>query len=642
MDMRELIDTLNNATKAYDLGKPIMEDKQWDDLYFSLEKKEQESGICYPDSPTQRVNYEIVSKLNKVTHSHPMLSLSKTKEINSIISIFKNKWTLIMSKLDGLTCSLYYEDGELKRAETRGNGEIGEDITHNAKIIKNIPQTISYKKPVTIDGEVLCTWNNFQPFSDEYKNPRNFAAGSIRLLDSKECAERNLSFVVWDVITDLASTLYSKLAWAAEQGFEVVPHILVSDVEAEGQNAIERIQSNKTYPIDGVVFKINDCAEYAAAGRTAHHFNGGIAYKFYDEIYETSLLNIEWSPGRTGVLTPVACFETVDIEGSSVERASLHNISVLVDTLHGYGYKGQKVGVSKMNLIIPQIMWAEDTKDDDEEEFTVPNCCPICGGRTEIITSDSNVQQLYCTNLDCQGKIINKLEHLFGKKGLDIKGLSKKTFEKLLDWGWINSLSDVFILNTHREEWIKKAGFGIKSVDTILNSINAGKTTELVQFISGIGIPLVGTTYAKVIAKKCPTWEDFRLMVKNKEPFYNWEGFGGEIHKAIMNFDYSEADYIYENYLKDTMSNSLFGKTSNNNLQDFNIVITGKLKVYKNRDSLQKDIEANGGKVVGSVSSKTNYLINNDPESTSSKNTTAKKLGIPIITEENFIKKFLT
>ena len=294
-----------------------------------------------------------------------------------------------------------------------------------------------------------------------------------------------------------------------------------------------------------------------------------------------------------------------------------------------------------MNLIIPQIMWAEDAKDD-EEEFTVPNCCPICGGRTEIITSDSNVQQLYCVNLDCQGKIINKLEHLFGKKGLDIKGLSKKTFEKLIDWGWINSLSDVFILNAHREEWIKKAGFGIKSVDTILNSINTGKTTELVQFISGIGIPLVGTTYAKVIAKKCPTWEDFRLMVKNKEPFYNWEGFGGEIHKAIMNFDYSEADYIYENYLKDTMSNSLFGKTSNNNLQDFNIVITGKLKVYKNRDSLQKDIEANGGKVVSSVSSKTSYLINNDPESTSSKNTTAKKLGIPIITEENFIKKFLT
>lgn len=360
--MQELVDKLNYYTKLYDEGHPAISDKEWDDMYFRLQNLETLYNIYLSDSPTQNVNYQVVNKLNKVKHNHPMLSLDKTKSINVIKSFLENKDFICMAKMDGLTCSLRYLDGKLVSAETRGNGIEGEDILHNALQVKNIPNKINFKKELIIDGEIICTYEDFKYYEDEYKNPRNFASGSIRLLDSKESAMRRLTFVVWDCIKGFdEDRLSSKLLKADELGFTIVPF----EINLPEYETIEQImeivkKSSSIYPIDGLVFKYDNCDEYIAAGKTDHHFKGGLAYKFYDEEYETTLKNIEWSMGRTGVLTPVAIFEPIDIDGTEVSRASLHNISIMEKTLHGAGWKGQRVKVAKMNMIIPQITSAED------------------------------------------------------------------------------------------------------------------------------------------------------------------------------------------------------------------------------------------------------------------------------------------
>lgn len=361
--IRDLINSLNYYTKKYDEGKPEISDKEWDDMYFHLQDLENFYDIYYEDSPTQRVNFQVVNELKKVTHNHPMLSLDKTKDIKEIEKFIGNKDYICMAKLDGLTCSLRYIDGKLISAETRGNGIVGEDVLHNVLQIKNVPKRINFKDELIVDGEVLCTYEDFKYYKDEYKNPRNFASGGIRLLDSKESASRNLTFVVWDVIKGLdKNILSSKLLKANELGFTIVPF----EINLPEYKTIEQImeivkKSSSIYPIDGLVFKYDNCDEYEAVGRTDHHFKGGIALKFYDEEYETRLKNIGWTMGRTGVLTPVAIFEPIEIDGSVVSRASLSNISILKETL-GKPYKGQKVWVSKRNMIIPKIERAE--KDD--------------------------------------------------------------------------------------------------------------------------------------------------------------------------------------------------------------------------------------------------------------------------------------
>lgn len=374
MNIRQLIDTLNYYTQKYDGGKPEISDKEWDDLYFELKLKEDETGIIYPDSPTQKIYFEKVSELKKATHSHLMLSLDKTKDIDEVSNFIKGHTWIAMGKMDGLTCSLRYVNGELVSAETRGDGAVGEDITHNAKVISSIPQKISYKGEFVVDGEIICTYEDFEPFKDIYKNPRNFASGSIRLLDSQECKNRHLTFVAWDSFCDnkiyekyftvynINITLSLKLQVLQELGFIVVPHI--DEYETSSiENAISQIKKDCTiYPIDGVVFKYNNLDEYNEAGRTDHHFKGGLAYKFYDETYPTRLKTIQWTMGRTGVLTPVAIFDPIDIDGSTVERASLHNVSVMRELLGEKPFQGQKLKVAKMNMIIPQIVWAE--RDD--------------------------------------------------------------------------------------------------------------------------------------------------------------------------------------------------------------------------------------------------------------------------------------
>lgn len=645
--MELLIDQLDEATKAYDEGHPIMSDEEWDHLYFSLQTLEREANFALPTSPTQRVSYQVVNKLNKVKHSHPMLSLDKTKDLNEVIDFISNQFWVAMMKLDGLTCSLTYEGGRLIAAETRGDGEVGEDILHNALVIKSIPKRISYLDRFVVDGEIICTEQDFEAFKEEYKNPRNFAAGSIRLLDSKECESRNLSFVVWDVIEGLPNnnSFVDRLLIANTLGFYSVPtYISKGQTLEELVSTIQLVAKNIGYPIDGVVFKFNDVEYGRSLGRTSHHFKNAIAYKFYDETYKTHLRDIEWTMGRTGVLTPVAVFEPIDIDGSTIERANLHNISVMTSLL-GKPFKGQTLYIYKANQIIPQVKSADNTNENEifyigHEMFEPPKECPICGKPVQITTQSNGVEFAICNNPACEGKFINQLDHFCGKKGLDIKGISKATLGKLIDWEWVNCLSDIFKLDEHRTEWINKSGFGQKSVDKILESIQAARHTTLEKFISSLGIPFIGQTISKDLVKIIPTYEEFRDKAQSKFDFAQYPGFAGSKTLAIWNYDFSEADRIYPYLIFEQKTEE--EKEVNNNLEGLTICITGKLNLYKNRAALQDAIEAAGGKCTSSVSSKTNYLINNDSASTSSKNLTAQKLGVKIITEQEFVDQFLT
>lgn len=644
--MTLLIDQLNTATKQYDIGEPIMSDEEWDNLYFSLQTLERETGYAFPNSPTQKVVYQVVNQLNKVKHNHAMLSLDKTKDLNEIEAFVGDKVWVAMMKLDGLTCSLTYENGYLVAAETRGNGEVGEDILHNAQVIRSIPKRIAFLDRLVIDGEIICTEADFKEFEEEYKNPRNFAAGSIRLLDSKECESRHLSFVAWDVIEGLPNnnSFVDRLLVINTLGFYIVPtYVSQGQTLEELVSFIQLVAHNIGYPIDGVVFKFNDVAYGKSLGQTSHHFKNAIAYKFYDEIYKTQLLDIEWTMGRTGVLTPVAVFAPVEIDGSIIERANLHNVSVM-ETILGKPFKGQNVYIYKANQIIPQIKYADNTNETevfyiDKQLLTIPKICPVCGQGLQLTTQPNSIRFLRCINSECEGKIINKLDHFCGKKGLDIKGISKATLEKLIEWGWINCLSDIFKLYEYRDEWIKKPGFGVKSVDKILNSINAARNTTLEQFISSLGIPFIGQTISKDLVKVISTYEEFRDKAQSKFNFAEYPGFAGAKTLAIWNYDFTEADKIYPYLIfeqkeeKENIKQTLDGIT---------VCITGKLHLYKNRAALQAEIEAMGGKVSSSVSKNTNYLINNDNTSTSSKNLTAKKLGVNIITEQEFVNQFLT
>lgn len=639
-EIRTLINKLNAYTELYDNGAPAISDKEWDNLYFQLEQMEKKSKIIYPDSPTQKVLYNVVNELQKVEHNHLMLSLEKTKDIVEVGNFVKGKEFLAMSKMDGLTCSLLYQDGKLVRAETRGDGIIGEDITHNAKVIANIPTEINYKEELVIDGEVICdllTFNNL--FAETYKNARNFAAGSIRLLNSGESKNRHLSFVAWEVIEGFEDidTVSGKLDKATNLGFTTVPR-MVSTVfdDTVFITGITAASKSHFYPIDGIVFKINDIYAGRVLGKTGHHFNNAIAFKFYDETYETRLKDIEWSMGRTGILTPIAVFDEVDMDGSKVSRASLHNVSVMRDIL-GTPWIGHLIDVYKSNMIIPQIQKNETFNAEiPGVEIPLPTTCPVCGGEVKLEETDNSLV-LKCMNPACQGKLINRLDHFAGKKGLDINGLSKATLDKLIDWGWLNSLIDIFSLKNYRNEWIKKAGFGIASVDKILAAIETSKNTTLDKFISSLGIPLIGSRVAKDIVKHINGYDELRDLIINNFDFAQWDGFGESKSDNLLKFDYTEADEIYRLLNIAEIRSEIAESTL---AQDLTVCITGSLKEYKNRAELQSAIESIGGKVVSSISKKVNYLINNDVNSTSSKNQQAKKLNIPIISEKDFKEKF--
>ena len=646
LEMQNLINKLNKGTKAYDEGKPLFSDKEWDDMYFQLIELERETGICLPNSPAHSIQFEVIEELKKVKHNHPMLSLDKTKDIDVIKSFLKDKEWIAMPKLDGLTCSLRYLDGKLISAETRGDGKIGEDILHNAKVIPSIPKTIDFKEELIVDGEIICTYENFKPFSENYKNPRNFAAGSIRLLDSFECYSRNLTFVAWDVIKGRGySYLSNKLSYLSSLGFiSVIFSSVLSGTDEENtidglEDVIEKVKTKAkslSFPIDGIVFKYDDIEDYNAAGRTDHHFKGGLAFKFYDNVYETEVKDIEWTMGRTGQLTPVLIYNDIEINGTVCNKASLHNISVMTKLMGG-AYPGQRVFIYKANEIIPQVESAQTNNPNHIPCIEIPKICPYCGEPTEI-RKDIDSEVLYCTNPSCSGKLINRLDHFCGKKGLDIKGLSKMTLEKLIDWGWVNNITNIFTLKEHRDEWIKKPGFGIASVDKILKAIEESKKCSTDKFICALGIPLIGKVASLALAKTFGNYQSFIDAINyNDEKLYQIDGIGEVMIDTLLHFDYFEANEAFD-YINEVAVASV---SNGNELKGKTFVITGKLIAYKNREELKALIESKGGKVTGSVTKNTNYLINNDSSSKSAKNQTAIKLHIPIINEDEF-QTFLT
>jgi DNA ligase len=618
------IEKLNEHTKYYDAGMPLISDEEWDNLYFEISKYEEETGFISENSPTSSISYQVVNKLEKVTHSHPMLSLSKTKSIEDLKS-FSNDETILMAKMDGLTCSLTYKKGVLTLAETRGNGIIGENITHNAMVIDSIPKRLDTFDDLTVDGEIICDYDSFEEFSNEFKNPRNFASGSIRLLDSEECSKRKLSFVAWDLINSEFNTLEENLNYLDILGFITVPRKIFED-----DNDIELLREEckfLSYPIDGLVLKINDIEAYKSLGSNDHHPLGGIAFKFYDELYDTELEDIIWSTAKTGIITPIAKFKPVEIDGTSISKASLHNLSIMKDIL-GSPYAGQKIRVFKANMIIPQVASAEKREVGNIE---IPEHCPSCGEEL-VIEKLYNTEVLKCNNAKCPSKVLYKLNHFIGKNGLDIDSLSVKTLEKLIELGWLSSLSDIFMLKNHREEWIELDGFKEHSVDKILNQIP--EEIELWKILASLGIPDVNKSMAKKIVEYFNNEEECIDALLNQDDFSKINGIGKVLADNIKQFDYTEFKDILKCVSIKKKKSAEEGKLSN-----LNFCITGSLNYFKNRDELVKVIEDNGGKITG-VSKKLNYLINNDSASTSSKNKKANELNIPIITEEEFLNLF--
>lgn len=630
--IKELTELLNKASDSYyNTGDTIMEDHEFDTLLEELCSLEQETGFVMVTSPTHKVGYEVKSELKKIKHNHLMLSLAKTKNWNEFIRYFDSKDAIGMIKMDGITGSLRYINGELVSAETRGNGEIGEDIFHNIKTVKTVPQKIPYKDELIVDGEIICTYDDFEPFSTEYKNPRNFASGSIRLLDSNECVKRPLSFVAWNVIKgfDNENSFLRKLVLIDELGFSVVPW--TSSFDWDAKEFLVNKAKKLGYPIDGLVGRFDDIKYGESLGTTSHHSNAAYAFKFYDELTETTLRDVEWTLGRTSVLTPTAVFDSVDIDGSSVSRASLHNISIMKNL--GLT-KNCTIRVFKANQIIPQV----DSADKDGDiPIKIPTKCPVCGGATSI-KQDNESEVLVCTNPDCIGKKLARFTHFVSRKCMNIDGLSERTLELLISNNLIRNFRDIYHLKEHVGKLCTLDGMGKKSVENLINSVEKSRDVKLENFIAALGIPNIGLSAAKAISKKFNgSHYDFVLALANDNyDFSQIDDFGEITNKSLHDWWHSkdpmvgllpiEVNFIVEN---DTGSSS--------NLDGKSFCITGSLTHYANRDALVKAIEDNGGKYVSSVSKKTDYLINNDKNSTSGKNKKAIDLNIPIISEEDFL-----
>ena len=648
------IEELNRASAAYyNTGQSIMSDYEFDQKIEELRQWEEETGIVLANSPTQNVGAITLNNIKEVTHKTPMLSLEKCHSVEEIVK-FANNHNLVASvKLDGLTTRLTYKDGDLILAESRGNGIVGSDVTEHVKQFTNVPLHINKEGTYIIDGEALIKLDDFTEINKngEYKNSRNLAAGTLSSLDTSIVKDRKLSWCAWEVIGgDSDNSFYKRLLNAQNLGFDVVPcyNITVNEfnqLQIHIDNFIN-IAGKENLPQDGVVFKFDDVEYGKSLGSTSHHFRNGIAYKVFNDSVETTLRNIEWSSGKTGILTPVAIFDTIDIEGSEVSRASLHNVSVMNEIL-GRSWKGQKIGVYKANMIIPAIRWAEQfdsSKFDDlvldVSYINIPDKCPICGQPTKIV-KDNNSEVLVCTNDNCKGKLLGKLTHAASKNALNIDGLSESTIEKFINLGWLNSVKDIYHLSDHENEMKALEGFGKKSVEKLLTSIEKSRNTNLQRFLYSLSIPLLGKSASQDIAKTCNQSLDAfigALMDGGKDTFTYIDGIGDALGKSIIGYWNKNGSKIIE------LSKEFYFETTNvvldeipKTLQGKTFVVTGSVHHYKNRDELKADIVAHGGTVVGSVSSKTSYLINNDINSTSSKNQKAKSLNIPIISEEQFL-----
>lgn len=643
--MKELINTLNNASNAYYNQSPIMSDYEWDKLYDELATLEYATGIVLADSPTHNVGYSVADELKEVAHNHPMLSLDKTKSVEELIEFVGNKNCFLSVKADGLTTSLHYINGKLIGAETRGDGVRGTECLQNVLTMKNVPKEIPYKDELIIDGETIIGWDTFREINDKlsedkkYKHPRNLVSGSLQLLDSKEAASRNMRFVAWRVIKGFEHKTPSEdLFKAKDIGFEIIPILKSPRINQKEEleillNQIRESANSHNIPYDGAVVAVDDYKIAESMGRTDKFFRHSMAYKYEDELFETVLTDIEWNTSKTGLINPVAIFEPVDLNGAITTRATLHNITYIKDMMLGIG---DRIRVYRSNMVIPKVHDSIDKSGD----FSIPDKCPICGQPTRIV-KENDSEVLMCENPDCNGKLLGKLVHVASRNALDIENLSESTIEKFINLGWLNSIEDIYHLSDHENEMKTMDGFGKKSVEKLLASIEKSRITSLERFVYSLSIPLIGKSASKDISKLCEDNFDnlIGLMKSSPEKLLTIDGFGVVTMNSMAKWWYENSLWVYELSKEFTFekSKSVSNETSNI-LDGKTFVVTGSVNHYKNRDELKSDIVAHGGTVTGSVSSKTSYLINNDINSTSSKNQKAKSLNIPIITENEFIK----
>ena len=641
--MQELVDILNRAGKAYyQEAEEVMSNLEYDTLYDELLKLEKELKITRSNSPTINVGYEILSELPKERHETPMLSLDKTKNIEDLKEFLGDQKAVLSWKLDGLTIVLTYGDGELKKAVTRGNGEVGEVITNNAKVFKNLPLQIAYKGELILRGEAVIGYHDFQKINEQideaeakYKNPRNLCSGSVRQLNNEITAGRNVCFYAFSLVqaegVDFQNSRSCQLKWLSNQGFEVVESVDVTGdtIEDEVIKFSERIPQNDV-PSDGLVLIYDDIAYGRSLGHTSKFPRDSYAFKWADETKETKLVEIEWSPSRTGLINPVAIFEPVDLEGSTVSRASVHNISILEELELG---AGDTIEVYKANMIIPQI--AENHTRSGVRD--IPEVCPVCGGGTEI-RQVSNAKALYCTNSECQAKKMKSFALFVSRDALNIEGLSEATLEKFITAGFIKEYADIFHLDRFQEEIQSMEGFGEKSYQNLAASIEKARTTTLPKVIYSLGIANVGLANAKIICKEA-NYDVNKIMDMTAEELSAIPGVGEVIAKAYVDyFEESSRRIAAENLIRELNIPIEESVLEEQVLSGLNFVITGNVEQFSNRNELKEWIEGKGGKVTASVTSKTNYLINNNAASSSSKNKKANELGIPIISEEEFLE----
>lgn len=640
--IKELVGVLNEAAKAYyQEDHEIMSNLEYDALYDELLKLEEETGLVLSGSPTVKVGYEILSELPKERHAAPMLSLDKTKSVDDLAQWLKDRTGVISWKMDGLTVVLTYNKGGLVKAVTRGNGEIGEVITNNARVFANIPSRISYDEELVIRGEAVITYSDFEKINatiedvdSKYKNPRNLCSGTVRQLNNEITAKRNVHFFAFNMLdtgnAEVDATINSKFNFLSSLGFEVVEHenVNASDIHEAVRRFADKITTND-FPSDGLVLSYDDVIYGRNLGRTAKFPRDAIAFKWADEQAETVLRHVEWSPSRTGLINPIAVFDPVYLEGTSVSRASIHNVSIAKQLKLGIG---DTIKVYKANMIIPQI--SENLTCSASLE--IPCECPACHGHT-VIKDENEVETLYCPNPDCPAKSIKLFTHFVSRNAMNIDGLSEATLEKFLDCGYIYELYDIYRIERYRDEIIGMEGFGEKSYENMLESVNISRNTDLTRVLYGLGIINVGHATAKLICRHFKNDVE-KIIAADVAEFTEIEGIGDVIAEGIVAY-FAEGNNI--RILRELLSELNIIEEENNLEQDLEgktFVITGSLNHFANRDELKKLIEDRGGKVAGSVSSKTSYLINNDVTSGSSKNKKAKSLGVMIISEEDFLK----
>ena len=641
--MRELVELLNRARRAYEQeNTEIMSNYEYDQLYDELQGLEQELNTTLASSPTINVGYEVLSELPKERHERPMLSLDKTKDVERLKEFLGDQKAMISWKLDGLTIVLTYQNGELEKAVTRGNGEVGEVITNNAKVFKNIPLRIPYTGELVLRGEAVIGYKDFAKINDEiedvdarYKNPRNLCSGSVRQLNNKITAQRNVRFYAFTLVradgVDFENSRLYQMDWLRDQGFDVVEHHPVTrdTIEDEVKWFADHIEKNDI-PSDGLVLVYDDIAYGESLGTTAKFPRDSFAFKWADEIRETTLLEIEWSPSRTGLINPVAVFEPVELEGTTVSRASVHNISIMEELELGVG---DRIQVYKANMIIPQI--AENLTRSGVRD--IPKVCPVCGGETRI-NMENETKTLVCTNPRCQAKHIKSFALFVSRDAMNIEGLSEATLEKFIMNGFIKDFTDIFHLDRYADEIKAMDGFGEKSYLNLQTGIQNARVTTLPRLVYSLGIPNIGIANAKMICRALGN-DPEKVMNATADELAQISGVGDVIAGTyVQYFADEEHREIFQKLLAEVEIPKEEEPEGGQNLAGVNFVITGSVHHFANRGEVKEEIEKRGGKVTGSVTSKTNYLINNDVNSTSSKNRKARELGIPIISEEEFLK----